>query len=96
MPLYNIFKIWKGKNGAKVKSEIISGTIVVLMAFGIIIFDMLPVYGYSFIHYFINDTHLCACDAYIFIKKKPLSSIATNDILVIAILTSYHLSYISQ
>jgi Skp family chaperone for outer membrane proteins len=88
LPLYNIFKIWKGKNGAKVKSEIIFWTIVVLMAFGIIIFDMLPVYGYSFYPLFYLTIPIYALVmAYIFINKKPLSSIATNDILVIAILT---------
>jgi len=58
------------------------------MAFGIIIFDMLPVYGYSFYPLFYLTIPIYALVmAYILINKKPLSSIATNDILVIAILT---------
>lgn len=88
LPLYNIFKIWKSKNGAKVKSEIIFWGIIALMALGIIFIDMLPVYGYSFYPLFYLTIPIYALVmAYILVNKKPLSSIATNDILVIAILT---------
>lgn len=88
LPLYNIFKIWKSKNGAKVKSEIILWGIIALMALGIIFIDMLPVYGYSFYPLFYLTIPIYALVmAYILVNKKPLSSIATNDILVIAILT---------
>ncbi|MFA5228421.1 MAG: hypothetical protein WC446_01545 [Candidatus Paceibacterota bacterium] len=88
LPLYNIFKIWKGKNGAKIKSEIIFWIIILAIVLGFLFVDMLPLYGYSFYPLFYLTIPIYALImAYIIINKRPLSSIATNDILVIAILT---------
>lgn len=88
LPFYNIFKIWKRKNGAKVKSEIIFWSIIFLMALGIFFVDLLPLYGYNFYPLFFLTIPIYALImAYILMNKKPLASIATNDVLVIAILT---------
>ena len=88
LPLYNIFKIWKSKNGAKIKSEIVFWLVIILVASGIIFIDMLPIYGYNFYPLFYLTIPIYALVmAYILVNKKPLSSIATSDILVIAILT---------
>ena len=55
------------------------------MAFGII--DMLPVYGYSFYPLFYLTIPIYAIVMAYILIIKTLSSIAINDILVIAILT---------
>ena len=70
------------------KIEIIFWIVIILVALGIILVDMLPIYGYNFYPLFYLTIPIYALVmAYILVNKKPLSSIATSDILVIAILT---------
>ena len=88
LPFYNIFKIWKNKNGAKTKSEVIFWLIIVLMLLGVVFVDILPTYGHNFYSLFYLTIPIYALVmAYVLINRESLSTIATSDILVIAILT---------
>jgi len=88
LPLYNIFKIWKKDKGGGILKEILFWIIVLFLALGIVLVDLLPVYNINIYPLFYLTIPIYALImAYVLINRKALASIANNDILIIAILT---------
>jgi len=88
LPFYNIFKIWKKNSRAGILKEILFWLFVLLLALGIFLVDLLPIYGINIYPLFYLTIPIYALImAYVLINRKPLSSIANNDIFIIAILT---------
>ena len=88
LPFYNIFKIWKKNKGGLIFKEILFWILVLSLALGIFLVDLLPVYNINIYPLFYLTIPIYALImAYVLINRKTLASIANNDILIIAILT---------
>lgn len=84
LPFYNIFRVWKKDNGAGIKQEILFWSLVLFTALGIFFLDL---FANTYPLFYLTIPIYALIMAYVIVNKRQLSSIANNDIIIIAILT---------